>query len=86
VYHYERAILDKRWFLTDLCAHFGWQASEEQINLILGWADVRPDVEEPTAFIRKVTPGDHREKLRPGTIAKLNSVFEDEMRLFGYAP
>lgn len=86
LYHYERAILDKRWFLADLALHFGWQASEEQIGLILQWADVLPDAEQPTAFIRKVTPGDHREKLRPGTIAKLNSVFEEEMRLFGYAP
>lgn len=86
LYHYEKAILDKRWFLHDLCAHFGWEASEAQIGMILQWADIRPEAEEPTAFIRKVTPGDHREKLRPGTIAQLNSVFEDEMRLFGYAP
>jgi hypothetical protein len=45
---------------------------------------VLPDAEQPTAFIRKVTPGDHREKLSPTIIEELNGVFADEMHLFGY--
>lgn len=86
LYHYEDAILDKRWFLRDLCDHFGWEASEEQITQILEWADVLPDAEQPTAFIRKVTPGDHRDKLHPAAIEELNNLFADEMRLFGFVP
>jgi hypothetical protein len=84
LYQYETAILDKRWFLRDVAAHFGWKVTDDQLNLILQWADVLPDAEQPTAFIRKVTPGDHREKLSPTIIEELNGVFADEMHLFGY--
>jgi hypothetical protein len=85
LYLYEQAIMDKRWFLQDLCAHFGWTVSEVQLGQILGWADVRPDQENPTKFIRKVTPGDHREKLDQATIESLNEIFAEELLRFGYA-
>jgi hypothetical protein len=84
LYHYETAILNKRWFLRDICEHFGWQVTDQQIGLILHWADVVPDVEHPTAFVRKVTPGDHVEKLDTPTITQLNEIFAEEMRLLGY--
>ncbi len=35
---------------------------------------------------RKMTPGDHREKLRPKTIALLNQRFAPVLERFGYAP
>lgn len=34
---------------------------------------------------RKVTPGDHIEKLKPETIARLNELFRDELAACGYA-
>ncbi len=85
LYRYERAIIDKRWFLRDVCDHWGWGVSEVQLDQILGWADVMPAEENPTAFVRKVTPGDHREKLDTATIAALDDLLRDELRLFGYA-
>jgi len=33
---------------------------------------------------RKVTPGDHREKLRPETIVRLNEIFAPVFRKLGY--
>jgi hypothetical protein len=84
VYRYEQAILDKRWFLGDVCRHFGWTVTEEQIGLILGWADVMPEEEKPTQFVRKVRPGDHRDKLDDKTIATLNEIFAAELEAFGY--
>jgi hypothetical protein len=84
VYRYEQAILDKRWFLRDVCRHFGWTVTDEQLGLILGWADVMPDEERPTQFVRKVRPGDHRDKLDDKTIATLNEIFAAELEAFGY--
>jgi hypothetical protein len=51
---------------------------------ILGWADIRPKNEQPTAFVRKVTPGDHREKLSSECIAKITETLRPAMDLFGY--
>lgn len=84
LYRYESAILDKRGFLLDLCAHFGWQVSDRQLEMILGWADVMPEEERPTQFVRKVLPGDHREKLDAATIAHLDRLLAEELLLFGY--
>ena len=85
VYQYETAILNKRWFLRDLCDHFGWGVTEGQLDQILGWADVVPEEEDPTRFIRKVLPGDHREKLDARTIAALDAVLAEPLGVFGYA-
>jgi hypothetical protein len=84
VYRYEEAIMDKRWFLLDLCEHFGWQVSPVLLEQILGWADVMPEEEKPTAFVRKVRPGDHRDKLDAATIARLNEIFAEEIAKYGY--
>lgn len=84
LYRYETAILDKRWFLKDVCAHFGWTVTDQQLDLILGWADVMPEEERPTEFVRKVIPGDHRDKLDAVTITQLDTLLRAEMRLFGY--
>lgn len=85
VYRYEQAILDKRWFLRDVCRHFGWTVTDHQLGLILGWADVMPEEEKPTQFVRKVRPGDHLDKLDAPTIAALNGIFAAELEAFGYA-
>lgn len=84
VYRYEQAILDKGWFLRDACRHFGWQVTDHQVSLILGWADVMPEEEKPTQFVRKVRPGDHRDKLDDRTIAALNEIFAAELDAFDY--
>ncbi len=84
LYRYEDAIMNKRWFLEDLCVHYGWEATETQIEQILGWADVLPDEEKPTEFVRKVTPGDHMDKLDATTIAQLSEMFAAELDHYGY--
>lgn len=85
LYRYEEVIFDKGALLEDVCRHFGWSISEAQKAAILGWADVRPSEERPTEFVRRVTPGDHRGKLSPSMIAKLDDMFAVEMKHFGYA-
>ncbi|MFN3449697.1 MAG: sulfotransferase domain-containing protein [Roseococcus sp.] len=84
LYRYEQAILDKPAFLRDVCAHFAWHVSEAQLAAIMRWADVIPAEENPRAFLRKVIPGDHREKLPAEVIAELDAFFREEMRALGY--
>ena len=84
VLRYEDYIFNKADLIRAICSHFGLQCSSALTEITLGWADVRPEKEDPAAFIRKVTPGDHREKLRPATIADLNSKLGPVLELYGY--
>lgn len=84
VLRYEDIIFDKAQMIRDVVRHFGWTVQPQQVDAVLKWIDVVPESEDPTKFIRKVTPGDHREKLSPGVIAKLNEHLGTAMAAFGY--
>ena len=81
----EDVIFDKARMVQDVIDHFGWTIQPAQIEAILKWIDVVPERENPGAFIRKVTPGDHKEKLSPAVIAEMNSVLAPTMTAFGYS-
>ena len=85
VVRYEDYIFEKRALISLIVTLFGWEADDELVGHMLGWADVRPEQEDPTAHIRKVTPGDHLEKLRPETIASLDEILREPLERFGYA-
>ena len=46
--------------------------------------DVIPSKERSDEFVRRVIPGDHRDKLTPTTIDLLNHHFADFLTTFGY--
>jgi hypothetical protein len=46
--------------------------------------DTFPTTERPNDHVRQIHPGNHRIKLRKGTISELNKVFADAMKFFGY--
>jgi hypothetical protein len=64
---------------------FGWTITDEQAGQLASFVDIRPEKEDPTAFVRHVAPGDYREKLRPETIDKINRKLKPAMELFGYS-
>jgi hypothetical protein len=84
IVRYEDRILQKRALIGDICAFFSWSVSDENVGHILGWADIVPDAERPTAFVRRVRPGDYVEKLTLATIRDLNMLFAEELSRFGY--
>ena len=84
ILRYEDVIFDKVEWIARIAAHFGWHADEAFVSAVLDWADVRPEAENPHAFIRRVTPGDHA-RLSPETIGALNGRLSDVWREFGYA-
>ncbi len=85
IIRYEDVILEKELLLRRITEYFSWTISEQQVKQILGWADVIPDEERPREFIRRVVPGDHRQKLSSATIAQLNETFSKELKYYGYA-
>jgi Sulfotransferase domain len=86
VVKYEDYIFRKPDLIRLIASDFDMRVDDAQIATIMAWADILPEKETPTAFVRRVTPGDHREKLRPETIAKLNTIMKPAMETFGYAP
>jgi Sulfotransferase domain len=83
---YEDYIFKKRKLLHAIADRFRWTLTSRLVDQILSWADLRPAAENPAAFVRRVTPGDHRIKLRRETIDSLNQTLSPVMGLFGYAP
>lgn len=81
---YEDIFFDKKTFLKDIFSHFGIKISPLIIEQIAAKHDIRPIQEDPTKHIRKGTPGDHRTKLQPDTISKLNEIFYDTCCWYGY--
>lgn len=84
VLKYENYIFDKPSLISVIAQKFGWVADDTMIEQILSWADIRPQEEQPTAFVRKVTPGDHREKLSKQTISEITGTLQPAMELFEY--
>ncbi|HEX3430351.1 MAG TPA: sulfotransferase domain-containing protein [Rhizomicrobium sp.] len=82
---YEEVVFRKREMIDAILKHFRWECAGPAITKLLDKVDVRPVEEDPTAFIRKVTPGDHREKLSSRAIAELNTQLREVMDLFGYS-
>jgi hypothetical protein len=85
VFRYEDVILNKRAWVRDIISHFGWEMlSPAALDGMMSWADVIPEAERPTEFVRQVRPGNHREKLSPEVIAQINVGLKPCMDLFGY--
>ena len=81
---YEDVVFDKPKMVRAIVEHFGWRCSDFAMGKIVERVDVRPTSENPKAFVRKVTPGDHQEKLKPATIRFLNDKLRDVLDLYGY--
>lgn len=82
---YEDIYFDKRGLLGDICAYAEMGVDPRILDRVAQANDVRPDTEDITKHIRKGTPGDYAEKLRPETIARLNDLFAATASAYGYA-
>jgi hypothetical protein len=84
LFRYEEVVGDKGPWIRSLLQQMALPEHEPFIERLLRENDLQPPVEDPGHFVRRVTPGDHAEKLRPPTIEALNLIFADVMRPFGY--
>lgn len=81
---YEEHVFQKKRMLAHITRHFALPLTPEAVERLLAKVDVVPQVEAKESFIRAVTPGDHRRKLRPDTIAELDRILEDSLRMYDY--
>lgn len=85
IYRYEDVLFDKVTFLKDALAHLDVKCPLPRIQRIVDREAPLPTVENPKVHIRKATPGDHRAKLRPETIAELDRLLADVLAGFDYS-
>ncbi|MEP6967906.1 MAG: hypothetical protein ABI906_07480 [Pseudomonadota bacterium] len=85
-YRYEDVIFDKQAWALDMLAYLGLTIPERRVASIVGRNDILPRDEDPQAHVRRVTPGDHREKLQASTIARLDDRLAPLLERFGYGP
>lgn len=84
IWRYEDIIFDKLRWVHEMLDYLGLEVPQDQIRREVDGQDIRPRTEAVDQHVRKVTPGDHRAKLRPDTIAALNEVFAGILDIYGY--
>jgi len=85
LFRYEDVVFHKQQWIEDMLRYLEFEIAPEKVAYFARLFDHRPDKEDPTSHIRKVTPGDHREKLAQKTISALNEMFGDTMEMLGYS-
>ena len=81
---YESHLFLKRRLVAKVLRHFGWTAAPGQIEKLMADVDVIPEGEEPTRFLRRAIPGDHRATLRPDPVAKLDRILAEPLARYDY--
>lgn len=84
VFRYEDIVFSKAAWIEDILRFLDLNLEREKIEEIAAKHDIFPKEEKPNSHIRKVAPGDHKDKLKPETIASLNNIFEPFMVKYGY--
>ncbi len=84
LYRYEEVIFDKHAWVADMIDYLGLSPPAHLVSTVVARNDVLPAEDAPMEHIRHVRPGDHRDKLRPETIAALDATFGRLMRRLGY--
>ena len=84
LYRYEDVIFDKLEWTHDLLDYLKLDVPARLVEAVVARNDILPNDEMPLEHIRRVTPGDHRAKLQPQTMATLNALFEGVLGRFGY--
>ena len=85
VYRYEDIIFDKANWIEDMLQFLNLSLNSAQLSKIADKHDIVPKAEDVSQHVRKVKPGDHREKLSPECIAKLNETLGEVLERYDYA-
>lgn len=83
LYRYEHVIFDKMMWINALCRELDVALPNDQVAQIAAKHDVLPEVENPQQHVRRVTPGDYKDKLSPQAIAyvenKCSAYFTEDL-------
>lgn len=84
VLRYEDYVFQKKRLIHRILAQFGWTVAPGPIEALLARIDKVPEAEEKTNFVHRVVPGDHRAKLSPTAIRRLDNQMREVLRLYDY--
>ncbi len=84
LFRYEDIIFKKQQWVQDILDFLELEMPADKVQAIAAKHDIFPGDENQNAHIRKVTPGDYKEKLKPETIEQLNDCFRDVLEKYGY--
>lgn len=84
IFRYEDVIMNKARWIKDIVDYLDLELNSEQLNSILAKHDIVPRIEQTDSFIRKVIPGDHKQKLSHQTIEIINERLKDHMEFYNY--
>ncbi|HWY11768.1 MAG TPA: sulfotransferase domain-containing protein [Bacteroidia bacterium] len=82
---YEELISDFKTCLEKINKHCGFELTQEQINLLDKSAIFKAKKEDQHTHVRKISSGDHKEKLKPETIKILNKKFGTILEKLNYS-
>lgn len=85
VYRYEDIIFDKESWIKDMLKFLNLSLNNTQISRIAEKHNIVPQAEDVSQHVRKVKPGDHKEKLSSECIAKLNDILGEVLERYDYA-
>ena len=84
---YEKMVTNYDKWLNPVLDQFEFRSVKERLMKIkyrLMYRHTFKPQKNPNGHKRNVTPGEHREKLQPETIAMLNEYFAEYLQMFGY--
>jgi hypothetical protein len=84
VLRYEDYVFQKRRLVHKVLKHFGWTLAPGQVDTLMEMVDQVPQTEDKMRFVRKAIPGDHREKLQPETLRRLNNLLKSVLSQYDY--
>jgi len=84
VLRYEDFVFQKRRLVSKVIKHFGWKLHPAQMDRLMELVDQVPQTEDKMKFVRKAVPGDHRLKLKPETIRRLDRDLATTLETFDY--
>jgi sulfotransferase family protein len=84
IYRYEDIVFDKPRWVRSLAANLAVQVPGSAADAIAKKFDIFPESENPDRHIRKVTPGDYKEKLWPEAITYVEQKYQGLLRSLSY--
>ena len=85
LFRYEDMISDFETWLSDLVKHCHLPYNKTLIQKMVNETSFNVKGEDIYSHKRNVKAGDHRNKLKPETIAELNKLFRNELEVLGYS-
>ncbi len=84
IFRYEDVVFDKIRLVSDINDHLELGVDRELQHKIAQRYDIIPEKEDKSKHIRFVKPGNHKDRLKPETIDKINELYAPVLSHFDY--